>query len=68
MAKMDAEMANAASETPAMAGRLNSDRSSIGSLWIHSATRKTTMSTADPTSSPTMVGLLHPSAFPCTRA
>src|SRR5665213_35550 len=68
MAKIDAEMAKAASDTPTMAGLLNSEMSSIGCCWRHSATKKTIISTPDPTSNPTMVGLRHPLALPCTSA
>src|ERR1039458_3503653 len=68
MAKIDAEMAKEAKETPTMAGRRKSDRSSMGSFCRSSATRKTTISTPDPTSIPTMVVLDHPSLLPRTRA
>ena len=68
MAKIEAENVKAARHTPAIAGRLNRVRSSMGSFWSHSADRNTTIRTAEPTSSPTMVRLCHPLAFPWTSA
>src|ERR1700677_3587962 len=46
MAKMEAEIVMATSETPTKAGRLNSERSNIGSSVRSSFRKKTIMSTA----------------------
>jgi len=54
MAKIEADRVKAARETPTIAGRLNKDRSSIGSSWRHSAMMKTAIRSPDPTRSPTM--------------
>ena len=68
MAKIEADRVNEPSETPTMAGRLNSARSSIGSFCLHSPTMKTAMSTTEATSMDTMYVLPHPLSLPCTRA